>query len=103
MMVDMISRADVDNLCLLSRIQMTDGEKDALARDLGRILGYVEQIRQVEIPDTIQADYSVMNITRPDEDPYTVREFTDAILAGMPEREGDYLKVKKVVDTGASA
>lgn len=99
----MIIREEVDNLCLLSRIQMTDTEKDALARDLQRILGYVEQIRQVTLPEKPVESTGRENNTRTDDEAHLVAEYTEILLAGVPEREGNYIKVKKVIDASSSA
>lgn len=93
----MITREEIDNLCALSRIGATDAEKDALQKDLENILGYVGQVADVEIPAHIESMDMVKNVMRPDMDPYPAHAFTEALLDEAPHREGDFVKVQKVL------
>ncbi len=43
-----ISRADVENVSLLARLQLTDGELDRLTTELAQIVGYVDQLAEVD-------------------------------------------------------
>jgi aspartyl-tRNA(Asn)/glutamyl-tRNA(Gln) amidotransferase subunit C len=42
-----ITRADVENVSLLARLQLSDAEIDRLAGELASIVGYVDQLAQV--------------------------------------------------------
>lgn len=92
----MISREDVQKLANLSRIQMTSEEETAFATEIDSILGYVAQVTQ--LPAGIESELSsVRNIFRADENPHESGLYTDAIVAQMPSKEGNSLKVKKII------
>jgi aspartyl-tRNA(Asn)/glutamyl-tRNA(Gln) amidotransferase subunit C len=42
-----ITRADVENVSMLARLQLSDVEIDRLASELASIVGYVDQLAQV--------------------------------------------------------
>jgi aspartyl-tRNA(Asn)/glutamyl-tRNA(Gln) amidotransferase subunit C len=55
---DQFTREDVERLARLARLALSDDEKALFARQLGEILGYAEQVRQVDtsgIPPTSHA------------------------------------------------
>lgn len=43
-----ITRADVENVSLLARLQFTPSELDRIAEELAGIVGYVDQLSQVD-------------------------------------------------------
>jgi aspartyl-tRNA(Asn)/glutamyl-tRNA(Gln) amidotransferase subunit C len=43
-----ITRADVENVSLLARLQLSDAELDRLAGELAHIVGYVDQLAEVD-------------------------------------------------------
>ena len=93
----MITREEIDNLCALSRIGATDTEKDALLKDLENILGYVQQVADIQVPEDTKPFYNVANVMREDKDPYAPKTFTEKLLDQAPAREGDFVKVQKVL------
>jgi aspartyl-tRNA(Asn)/glutamyl-tRNA(Gln) amidotransferase subunit C len=91
----MISAAEIDNLAKLVRLELTPAEKAGLGKDLSAILGYVDELKRVKDPAPALKP-SQVNVLRADEaKPWPDRE---ALLAAFPERQGDYLKVKAILD-----
>jgi aspartyl-tRNA(Asn)/glutamyl-tRNA(Gln) amidotransferase subunit C len=43
-----LTRADVEKVALLARLQLTDAELDAMTTQLGHIVGYVDQLAEVD-------------------------------------------------------
>lgn len=43
-----ITRADVEKVALLARLQLTDGELETMTTDLSQIVTYVDQLAQVD-------------------------------------------------------
>jgi aspartyl-tRNA(Asn)/glutamyl-tRNA(Gln) amidotransferase subunit C len=43
-----ITRADVEKVSLLARLQLTDAEIDTLTGELGQIVAYVDQLSEVD-------------------------------------------------------
>ncbi|MFT7557454.1 MAG: aspartyl-tRNA(Asn)/glutamyl-tRNA(Gln) amidotransferase subunit C [Planctomycetota bacterium] len=92
-----ITREQVDGLCALARMALSDTEKQELTADLDNILGYVSMIEAVDAPEELSDRYMVQNIVRGDIDPYTPREFTDVLVAAMPKKQGGYLEVQNIL------
>jgi len=94
-----ISREQVAHLATLSRLALDDGELDALAEQLGVILGAVAQIGEVtdaaDVPPTTHA-VPVENVVRPD----VVRPSLppEAVLAGAPEAEDGRFRVPQILE-----
>jgi len=86
---------DVENLAELARIELTSDEKKDILKDMEVILEYVKVIEKVELID-VNPEYEVKNVWREDvEDP---RQFSrDLILEQFPDRQEDFLKVKKIL------
>lgn len=56
-----ISRDDVQHLAQLSSLQLDDNEIDALQADLGNILGYVEQLSELDTTG-VEPTYQVTDL-----------------------------------------
>ena len=93
-----ISRDDVLHLAGLSNLQLSDDEIDALQTDIGNILGYVEQLGELDTTGVIPT-YQVSgleNVWRDDvviEDGVTREE----LLQLAPESAANQIKVPKVL------
>lgn len=93
-----ISRDDVLKLARLSSLQLDEDEVDPLASDIERILGYVEQLDELDT-EGVEPAYQVtdlVNVFRDDEVEQSgvTRE---ALLALAPEQQDDHIKVHKVL------
>jgi len=91
-----ITSKDIKNLASLARIEISEEEAERLTSEIDSILGYVGQIKDVvgnikkEVP-------KLHNVMREDVVTNTSRQYTDDILNDAPDREGDYIKVKKIL------
>lgn len=93
-----ISRDDVIKLAALSSLQLDDSEIDGLRTDIEAILGYVEQLNELDTEGVVPA-YQVtglQNIFREDEITDTTVD-REELLALAPERSGSSIKVPKVL------
>lgn len=88
---------DIKKLAEIARIDIEEGELLELARDFENILGYVSHINEagVDYDDTLDAN--LKNIYREDEITNSGGEFTKDIINEMPDSEGDFLRVKKIL------
>lgn len=95
----MITLADIDKLAELSRIKLSGEEKESLRKEFDAILGYVDQIKKVHVGNVggEQEAGMLRNVMREDDDAHASGEYTEAILREAPAREGNYLKVKKIL------
>ena len=92
-----VSIQDIEKLADLARIRLSDGEKDSLARDVGSILAYVDQIKSAPIGDFLPTAGAVKNVMRDDAAFATSGSDRELILEDAPKREGDFVAVKKIL------
>jgi aspartyl-tRNA(Asn)/glutamyl-tRNA(Gln) amidotransferase subunit C len=94
-----ITREDVDKLADLSRIEMTDAEKEEIQKDLESILGYVSELQEVaaQEPPVAERIGMLKNVMRDDGDAHTERTYTKEMIGSAPASEGDFVKVKKIL------
>lgn len=88
--------ADIKKLALLARIQVPDEELEAVANDMDSILGYIDQIQKVSA-DTERTIPTLINRVREDEVTTETGEYTEALLSQAPGRDGNFVKVKKIL------
>ena len=92
-----ISRDDVARLATMSSLQLADDEIDDLATDIERILGYVDQLNELDV-DGVEPTYQVnqpQNVWRSDE---PVNSLTSVeLLALAPDQADNQIKVPKVL------
>jgi aspartyl-tRNA(Asn)/glutamyl-tRNA(Gln) amidotransferase subunit C len=68
-MAERLTRADVDRIAALARLELSDAEKDLFVHQLSHVLAYAEQIQQIDttgVPPTSQV-LSHMPIDRADD------------------------------------
>lgn len=91
-----ISRADIDHLKHLARVEFGEQETEALSKDLGAILDYVDMLKDVDVtgvPETTHA-LDIKNVMRPD----IPKDECDSspIVEAFPEKKDSYCKVKAI-------
>ncbi len=98
---------DIENLAEISKIELTQPEKEGLLEDLDGILAYVRQISDLKVADS-EVEYVNKNNLREDlprEEGAGEETFSrDLLLKQFPDREpaspsggGVFLKVKKIL------
>ena len=89
---------DVRRIALLARIRIENSELENLRIELNNIIGWVEQLSQVDTdgvePMTSVADIAIAQRT----DSVTDGKASEEVLANAPDREGDFYAVPKVVE-----
>lgn len=92
----MIEKKDIEHLAKLSHLKFSDSEILKFQKDMDSILDYVDQVKEVsgKAEDTVE---EVINVMREDDNAYDKGENRDEIIGEFPEKEGDYLRVKKIL------
>lgn len=98
----MISKGDIEHLKNLARVEFGERETEALTKDLGAILEYVDQLKEVDVSSVAEMTYAhtLTNIVRTDELKAKNPDFPEsrnAIVEAFPESKNDYLKVKAIL------
>ena len=89
---------DITHLATLSRLELTEKEMQKFPGQLESILGFIDQIKDVEISGNIIRDMQNYNTFREDTDHHEAGESREEIIAGMPNVQDDYLKTKKILN-----
>ena len=93
-----LSRQEVLHIALLARLGLTEQEVERLSRQLSNILENFEALQGVntdDIPPTAQS-IPLQNVTGEDEVLPCLPP--DEILANAPRQEGDFFRVKSVLE-----
>ncbi len=92
----MISKEDIKNLANLARIGVTEDEIEKMASEVDSILGYVGVVQSFSGAEEREIS-NLRNVMRDDVVTNAPDEYKEKILKNAPSREGDYLKVKKIL------
>ena len=93
-----LDRDDVRKIAFLARIKIEDAELEPLADELNSIIGWVEQLGEVNT-DGVQPMTSVAEMLTPQRpDHVTDGNVTQKVLANAPDRVKDFYAVPKVLD-----
>ncbi len=89
---------DIEKLAKLARIELTEDEKQAYLKEIEAILVYVDQIKEVVgKADKERKVGDLRNVMRTDEVESESGISTEVITAEFPQKQGNYLKVKKIL------
>lgn len=93
-----ISRDDVLRLAKLSSLQLADDELDELAKDITNILGYVEQLDELDTKN-VEPTYQVTGLSSVWREDETITNDVsrEALLALSPDKADNQVKVPKVL------
>lgn len=93
-----LNRDDVLKLAQLARLHLKKEEVDRFRKEIEAILGYVEQLQEVNL-DSFESTNQVTglkNVMRPDE----VRDYgatPEQLLKNAPATEGGHIKVRRML------
>ena len=88
----------VKKIASLSRISVTDAEAEAMVPELNNILGWVEQLGEVDVTGVEPMTAVIPNALRLREDAVTDGDVRDKVLANAPQAEHGFFAVPKVIE-----
>ncbi|MBF0608271.1 MAG: Asp-tRNA(Asn)/Glu-tRNA(Gln) amidotransferase subunit GatC [Candidatus Magnetobacterium sp. LHC-1] len=93
-----ISHKDVQHIAALSRLSLTEEEKELFGNQLNDILLYVNKLNELDTADVTPTSHVVpmQNIFRNDTLQQSVA--LDDALANAPDRAGDFYRVPKIIE-----
>lgn len=94
----MLDREQVRKVAHLARLNLTEAEEEIFTSQLSDILGYFEQLSELDTDDVAPTTRAieVVNVVR--EDRLETHPERDALLDAAPDREGDFFKVPKIIN-----
>jgi aspartyl-tRNA(Asn)/glutamyl-tRNA(Gln) amidotransferase subunit C len=93
-----LDAATVRRIARLARIRVDDGEVVTLQAELNAILGYVEQLGEVDVTGVEPLSGGAQMAMRMRDDVVTDGDRAEAVLANAPDRVGEFFAVPKVVE-----
>ena len=95
-----LDAAEVKKVAKLARLKLTDADIARYATQLTGVLGYVAQLKEVNVEgvEPMAHPLPLKNVLR--EDVVHPGLTTEQVLANAPAKDGPYFAVPKVLDTG---
>ena len=92
----MISKEDTIHVAKLARLELSEEEVDKFSRQLGDILGYVEQMNEIDTTNVkpMAHPFDVVNVMREDEVYYDNTK--EELMQNAPDEEDGFFKVPKI-------
>ena len=93
-----VDTEQVRHIAKLARIAMSDAEIEALVPELNNILGWVEQLSEVDTEGVEPLTAVIDQKLRLRDDAVTDGDCRDAVLANAPAAEHGFFAVPKVIE-----
>ena len=91
------SQTSAKKIASLARIELTDEEAQTAQVEFDKILKYIHQIDQLEIPDGIEPFYGATESTNAIREDKVIPSFDrDKILGNAPDSDGEFYRVPPV-------
>lgn len=94
-----VSEEEVRHIAELARIELADEEIQRFAKEISDVLGYVQQLQEVDT-DEVQPVSQVtgkVNIFREDAAVDSSEETKDIMAENYPDKQDGYIKVKQIL------
>ena len=90
--------ATVRRIASLARIHLDPDQAEALRQELSSILGWIEQLNEVEVEGVAPLTGAAQMALKMREDVVNDGGYPERILANAPDRAGNFFAVPKVVE-----
>jgi len=94
----METKIDLDHLCRLARLSLSDEEKGKLGPQLEQIVGYVEQLAEVDVEGVEPMYHALPMENRLREDVATAPSIRKEFLKNAPASRNGQIVVPKVIE-----
>ena len=93
-----VNIATVKKIASLARIAITEEEAARIAPELDNIMGWIEQLGEVDTTDVEPMTAVIANTLRLRDDVVTDGNVRDAVLSNAPQAEHGFFAVPKVIE-----
>jgi aspartyl-tRNA(Asn)/glutamyl-tRNA(Gln) amidotransferase subunit C len=93
-----VDAATVRKVASLARIAMSDADAEALVPELNNILGWIDQLGEVDTSGVAPLATVIPNHLRLRDDVVTDGNIRDSVLANAPQGEHGFFTVPKVIE-----
>ena len=93
-----ISRAEVEHVARLARLELSEADKDRMQGELDGILAYIDKLRALDVEGVPPTTHAVplTNVMRADEPEPSLP--SEEMLANAPDRNGEYVRVPRIIE-----
>lgn len=93
-----VSTEEVHYIAELARLRFSEEEEDHMARQMSRILDYMEKLNELDLTGVPPMSHvlDLHNVFRPDEAEQRIAR--DEALSNAPDADGAYFRVPKVIE-----
>ena len=97
-MANVIDDATIEYVGILAKLELSDEEKEAAKKDMGRMLDYIDQLNELDTSGVEPMSHvlPVRNVFR--EDVVTGGDDREALLANAPEQRQGAFVVPKTIE-----
>jgi aspartyl-tRNA(Asn)/glutamyl-tRNA(Gln) amidotransferase subunit C len=95
-----ISRAEVEHIADLARLELTEGEIEQLQSDMSQILEYVEQLNELDTTDVLPTSHVVVKGDVLSEDRVRPSFPREEILTNAPRAQEGFFRVHAIFEEG---
>ena len=100
-----ITKKEVEHVARLGRLELSEEEKEKFTSQLEGILNYVGQLEKLDTQNIKPTSYAIwqntskgLAIGREDVRKESSKELRENLLNNAPHRDGNFFRVKKVID-----
>ncbi|MDR3112133.1 MAG: Asp-tRNA(Asn)/Glu-tRNA(Gln) amidotransferase subunit GatC [Elusimicrobiota bacterium] len=93
-------KEELESTALLARLYIDEKEKEKYLADINKMFDYIEVLQEPKVGDLKPTTHvtNLRNVWRSDVVKCCPKELVNKILDGVPQREGSFYKIKKVID-----
>lgn len=97
-MANIISEKTIEYVGILAKLELSEEEKEAAGKDMGRMLDYIDKLNELDTGgvEPMSHVFPVNNVFR--EDVVTNTDERDRILSNAPQQKDGAFKVPKTVE-----
>lgn len=93
-----VSEKEVRYVAGLARLQLSDEEVKSLSGDMNKILGYMDQLSEVDTTNVEPLEHVIEMDSRLRKDEAKPTITHDEALKNAPDADSDYFRVPKVIE-----
>ena len=93
-----LSSEEVDHIALLSRLALSNSERERVAEELSQILGYFEKLNELDTENVEPTSQAIPTVNVLREDTVSASLTPAAALQNAPESAANMFQVPRVVE-----
>lgn len=95
-----VSKAELEKIAHLARIELTENEKESMLQDFNKILKFVDKVRELDLENEEPLIYISERVNALREDVPGKEVSQQDALKNAADHDTDYYKVPRVVNSG---